>query len=91
MVRQPALEVMSYLKKTDISKPPTRYVLCILLNLCTHSHTHTQACHFLMSLDLPVGHLNKLYRWVERQWEDNDSLSHCPLLPHAGMAGVTYS
>ena len=38
MVRKPALEILSYLKKTDFSKPPNRYVLCKLLwiqiNLC---------------------------------------------------------
>lgn len=30
MVRSPALEVISYLKKTDFSKPATRYLFCIL-------------------------------------------------------------
>lgn len=42
MVRQPALEVISCLKKTDNSKPAVRYLFCILSNTRWHSHTHTQ-------------------------------------------------
>lgn len=30
MVRPPALELISYLKRVDYSKPPLRYILCIL-------------------------------------------------------------
>lgn len=30
MVRQPAVEVISYLKKADYSKPALRYLFCIL-------------------------------------------------------------
>lgn len=30
MIRNPALEIISYLNKTDFSKPPNRFVLCKL-------------------------------------------------------------
>lgn len=33
LVRQPAVEVISYLEQTDYTKPINKYVLCILLNL----------------------------------------------------------
>lgn len=28
MIRQPALEIIDYLKRTDFTRPPNRYVLC---------------------------------------------------------------
>lgn len=31
MVREPAIEIIEYLKKTDFSRPAVRYILCILL------------------------------------------------------------
>lgn len=33
LVRQPAIEMISYLEQTDYTKPINKYVLCILLNL----------------------------------------------------------
>ena len=33
LIRQPAIEVISYLSQTDYTKPVNKYVLCILLKL----------------------------------------------------------
>lgn len=33
LVRQPTIEMISYLEQTDYTKPINKYVLCILLNL----------------------------------------------------------
>ncbi|CAJ1062324.1 S ribosomal protein S29%2C mitochondrial [Xyrichtys novacula] len=64
MVRQPALEVISYLKKTDFSKPPVRYLFYGLkgsgktMSLCHTVHfCHTQGW---LVLHIPDAHL-----WVK--------------------------
>lgn len=38
LIRQPTLEIISYLKTTDYSKPVNRYVLCILFFLLQNNH-----------------------------------------------------
>uniref|UniRef100_A0A4W6FSE5 Small ribosomal subunit protein mS29 n=1 Tax=Lates calcarifer TaxID=8187 RepID=A0A4W6FSE5_LATCA len=64
MVRQPALEVISYLKKTDFSKPALRYVFYGVrgsgksLSLC-----HT--VHFCYTQGWLVLHIPDALRWVK--------------------------
>lgn len=87
MVRSPALEVISYLKKTDYKIPAVRYLFCILqmatITLLFYPHT-------ILFL-LPCDDLDIWLRWLEGQWEDNVSLSRRALLSYAGMAGVARS
>lgn len=33
LIRQPAIEIMSYLNQTDYTRPVNKYVLCILLKI----------------------------------------------------------
>ncbi|KAK2844627.1 hypothetical protein Q5P01_011286 [Channa striata] len=64
MVRQPALEVISYLKETDFSKPALRYLFYGLkgtgktLSLC-----HT--VHFCYTQGWLVLHIPDAHRWVK--------------------------
>lgn len=81
MVRSPALEVISYLKKTDDRKPAVRYLFCILQSY--------YACFFYPHKTFVC--LDIYFRWIAGQWENNVSLSRCTLLLHTGMAGVARS
>ncbi|KAF3691971.1 28S ribosomal protein S29, mitochondrial [Channa argus] len=64
MVRQPALEVISYLKKTDYSKPALRYLFYGLkgtgktMSLC-------HAVHFCYTQGWLVLHIPDAHRWVK--------------------------
>lgn len=91
MVRQPSLEVISYLKKTDYSKPALRYLFCILQkHTCAAAHRKVNALYLLIPIKAVVV-LIRVFRWAEGYWEDDFSLSHGPLLLHTGMAGASYS
>ncbi|XP_074540596.1 small ribosomal subunit protein mS29 [Halichoeres trimaculatus] len=64
MVRQPALEVISYLKKADFSKPPTRYVFYGLKGSGkTMSLCHT--VHFCYMQGWLVLHIPDAHLWVK--------------------------
>ncbi|XP_020492755.1 28S ribosomal protein S29, mitochondrial [Labrus bergylta] len=64
MVRQPALEVIDYLKKTDISKPPVRYVFYGLKGSGkTMSLCHT--VHFCYTQGWLVLHVPNAHVWVK--------------------------
>ncbi|CAK6973558.1 S ribosomal protein S29%2C mitochondrial [Scomber scombrus] len=64
MVRQPALEVMSYLKKTDSSKPSLRYVFYGLKGSGkTMSLCHT--VHYCYTQGWLVLHIPDAHRWVK--------------------------
>lgn len=93
MVRSPALEVISYLKKTDFSKPATRYLYCILWK---HKHLfspwHGAHCFWHRPpRKMCFVNLDKWFRWVERHWEDDVSLPRHSLLLYTGMAGAAHS
>ncbi|XP_034554422.1 28S ribosomal protein S29, mitochondrial [Notolabrus celidotus] len=64
MVRQPSIEVISYLKKTDFSKPPMRYIFYGLkgsgktMSLC-------HAVHFCYTQGWLVLHIPDAHLWVK--------------------------
>ncbi|KAF7663037.1 hypothetical protein LDENG_00220460 [Lucifuga dentata] len=64
MVRQPALEVISYLKKTDFSKPAVRYLFYGLKGSGkTMSLCHT--VHFCYAQEWLVLHIPDAHLWVK--------------------------
>ncbi|XP_070690727.1 small ribosomal subunit protein mS29 [Pempheris klunzingeri] len=64
MVRQPALEVISYLKKTDFNKPPVRYLFYGLKGSGkTMSLCHT--VHFCYTQGWLVLHIPDAHLWVK--------------------------
>ena len=86
MVRQPALEVISHLRRADYSKPALRYVFCIL----TLSEDMF-ATYLTMYGMFVVADLDWMCRWSEGKWKDHVPLPCCSLLCLPRMAGAAHT
>jgi len=87
MVRPPALELISYLKKADYSNPPLRCILCIL-----KQKIPSQLFYFVhISLPYFTHSLTMCFRWRYWLWKDNVFVSCPALLLHSGLADPAHT
>lgn len=103
MVRQPALELISYLKKADYSKPALRYLLCILShaplrsriffwNKCTvydspWAPTDSSICSVCSCERVPW----RCVRRRDRLWEDHVSVPRPAFLLHSRLVASAHT